>query len=222
MTTRTGIWQRRRSTRFRGAEKFHVVRRATHLTLYEDRETRSTSPSLPQVVRRPPVSAGPMEIIHVAGMDVEGGYEDEVLAWYGDVLVPSLLREPGWIRLEQFECLAGEPRLLSIFQLQQEDVETAAPSSLSARSARPADPELQRPHVPSNLRSRSPPGRARPDQRRHDRSLQRQRGALQRLVRPGSHAGDRPLPGWLRRSQVRLRRHTRGDCSSPSMTSTTR
>jgi hypothetical protein len=64
-----------------------------------------------------------MELVHVAGMDVEPGYEGQVLDWYRDVLVPSLVRSPGWARLEQFECLAGEPRILSIFHLDREEVD---------------------------------------------------------------------------------------------------
>ena len=67
-----------------------------------------------------------MNVIHVARLDAELGYEDEILAWYNGELAPALERTPGWVHLEQFECLLGEPHLLFLFHLEHEDVDIGA------------------------------------------------------------------------------------------------
>jgi hypothetical protein len=55
-------------------------------------------------------------LIHLAGLDIdmdEGKFND----WYRHDYLPDVLRRPGWRRARCFECLSGEPRLLTIFDL---------------------------------------------------------------------------------------------------------
>src|SRR3989442_961647 len=60
------------------------------------------------------MSAG--SIIHVAGLDVDMP-EPDFERWYGSDYLPEILARPGWIRARCFECLRGEPRFLTIFDL---------------------------------------------------------------------------------------------------------
>lgn len=55
-------------------------------------------------------------LIHVAGLDVEMD-EDEFNGWYRHDYLPTVLDQPGWLRAQCFECLKGEPKLLTIFDL---------------------------------------------------------------------------------------------------------
>lgn len=56
-------------------------------------------------------------LIHVAGLDVEMD-EAEFNHWYRLSYLPDVLSKPGWQRARCYECLSGEPKLLTIFDLQ--------------------------------------------------------------------------------------------------------
>jgi hypothetical protein len=69
-------------------------------------------------------------LIHVAGLDLERGYERAFNRWYEDVHVPGVLKRPGWSALRRYECLEGEPRYLAIYDLTEAALEgevSAAP-----------------------------------------------------------------------------------------------
>ncbi len=55
-------------------------------------------------------------IIHVAGLDVDMP-EPDFARWFRNDYLPGILERPGWIRACSFECLRGEPRFLTIFDL---------------------------------------------------------------------------------------------------------
>jgi hypothetical protein len=55
-------------------------------------------------------------LIHVAGLDVEmdeGAFNE----WFVREHLPRILDRPGWLAARCFECLKGEPRLLTIYEL---------------------------------------------------------------------------------------------------------
>jgi hypothetical protein len=55
-------------------------------------------------------------LIHLAGLDVEME-EDEFNHWYREEYLPTILARPGWLGARCFECLRGEPKQLTIFDL---------------------------------------------------------------------------------------------------------
>ena len=61
------------------------------------------------------------DLIHVATVDVQLGYERAFNRWYNDVHVPELLECPGWLTARRFECTEGQPRFLAIYGLSNED-----------------------------------------------------------------------------------------------------
>ena len=83
---------------------------------------------------RRPVSS---PLIHVTGLDVQGGYEEAFDRWYADVHVAAALSRAGWQRARLYRCLGGEPTRLSIFDLDQgAAVEPAHPPFLDDRFGR--------------------------------------------------------------------------------------
>jgi hypothetical protein len=58
--------------------------------------------------------------IHVAGADVERGYEEAFDRWYRSEHAPAALARQGWSRLRRYRCLEGEPQFLSIYDLTEE------------------------------------------------------------------------------------------------------
>ena len=56
-------------------------------------------------------------LIHVGGLDVERGYEEEFDRWYSDEHVAGLLERPGWERARFYRGLEGEPSRMMIFDL---------------------------------------------------------------------------------------------------------
>lgn len=57
-----------------------------------------------------------VQLIHVAGLDIEVD-EGQFERWYRNTYLPEVLSRPGWRQARCFECLKGEPRLLTIFDL---------------------------------------------------------------------------------------------------------
>ena len=55
--------------------------------------------------------------IHVAGLDVERGYEEEFDRWYADEHVAGLLERSAWQRARIYRGLEGEPSRMVIFDL---------------------------------------------------------------------------------------------------------
>jgi hypothetical protein len=70
-------------------------------------------------------------LIHVAALDVQAGYEDEVEEWYSEKHLPSVLAQPGWVAAHRFRCLEGEPRELTIFDLELSGAQLAEGVSAS-------------------------------------------------------------------------------------------
>ncbi|MGI9557716.1 MAG: hypothetical protein ACR2N5_07230 [Solirubrobacterales bacterium] len=62
----------------------------------------------------------PSPLIHVVGLDVQLGIEDEFIRWYDTEHLPTLLKRPGWSGARRYECLEGEPRCLTIFTVGEE------------------------------------------------------------------------------------------------------
>lgn len=58
--------------------------------------------------------------VHVSGLDVEPGFAEDFDRWYVEEHLPTALREPGWRRATRYACLDGEPRTLTIFELDDE------------------------------------------------------------------------------------------------------
>jgi hypothetical protein len=67
------------------------------------------------------------ELIHVASVDVQVGYEDAFSRWYNEVHFPELLACPGWLGGRRFECTNGEPRFLAIYDLEDEETAFSGP-----------------------------------------------------------------------------------------------
>jgi hypothetical protein len=65
-------------------------------------------------------------LIHVAGLDIERGYEDAFAAWYESEHVPRMLSQPGWSGVRRYECLDGEPRHVAIYDLDEDALDGIA------------------------------------------------------------------------------------------------
>ena len=61
-------------------------------------------------------------LIHVATVDVQRGYEEAFDRWYNEVHLPELLECPGWLTARRFHCTDGEPRFLAIYELADEEL----------------------------------------------------------------------------------------------------
>ena len=55
-------------------------------------------------------------LIHVAGLDAEMD-EEAFNEWFVGEHLPRVLDRPGWLGARCFECLRGEPHLLTIYEL---------------------------------------------------------------------------------------------------------
>jgi hypothetical protein len=80
----------------------------------------------------------PAELVHVAALDVEARYEDAFDAWFAGVHLPELFARPGWNAARRYECTAGEPRRLVVYDLDERALE----GPLKATPF--ADPEIGR------------------------------------------------------------------------------
>ena len=62
--------------------------------------------------------------ILVTSVDVTPGAEDEFNRWYNEVHLPEILACPGFRSSTRFECTAGEPRYIAIYELDDESALT--------------------------------------------------------------------------------------------------
>jgi len=62
-------------------------------------------------------------LIHLAALDVEAQHEDDFARWYQEEHVPSILERPGWLRMRRYQCTDGQPRYVSIYDLDPAVVE---------------------------------------------------------------------------------------------------
>ena len=93
-----------------------------------------------------------MSVIHLAGLDVEQRDEERFSHWYCEQHLPRMLSQRGWRGARRYECLEGEPRFVTIYDLDDEalgavDIRGAL-SSTGLRAHR--DPRLPRPHLPED------------------------------------------------------------------------
>jgi hypothetical protein len=58
----------------------------------------------------------PTPLVHVSGLDAEMD-EEAFNEWFVGEHLPRVLARPGWLGARCFECLRGEPRLLTIYEL---------------------------------------------------------------------------------------------------------
>ena len=61
-----------------------------------------------------------MSVIHLAGLDVERGDEERFSHWYCEQHLPRMLSQRGWRGARRYECLEGEPRFVTIYDLDDE------------------------------------------------------------------------------------------------------
>ena len=60
------------------------------------------------------------EFILVTSVDVTDGVEEEFNRWYNEHHLPEVLACPGFVSATRYECTAGQPRYLAIYQLESE------------------------------------------------------------------------------------------------------
>ena len=58
--------------------------------------------------------------ILVTSVDIADGAEEEFNRWYNETHLPEILACPGFESAERFECTAGQPRYLAIYELESE------------------------------------------------------------------------------------------------------
>lgn len=62
----------------------------------------------------------PERCILVTSVDIADGAEEEFSRWYNETHLPEILACPGFKSAERFECTAGQPRYLAIYELESE------------------------------------------------------------------------------------------------------
>jgi heme-degrading monooxygenase HmoA len=79
-----------------------------------------------------------MTLIHMACLNVERNDEERFSAWYETRHLAAMLDRPGWRGARRYQCLDGEPRYVTIYDL-DEAMENAPLSEAPYRS-----PEFER------------------------------------------------------------------------------
>ncbi len=80
-----------------------------------------------------------MGLIHLACLDVERAEESRFSRWYEERHLPEMLKRPGWLGARRYECLDGEPRFVTIYDLSDDAVDGSSLSEAPYRS-----PEYER------------------------------------------------------------------------------
>ena len=62
--------------------------------------------------------------ILVTSVDIKPEAADEFNRWYNEKHLPEILACPGFVSSTRFECAAGEPRYLAIYELEGEEALT--------------------------------------------------------------------------------------------------
>lgn len=58
--------------------------------------------------------------ILITTVDITPGAEEDFNRWYDEVHLPEILACPGFRSSTRFECVAGEPRYVAIYELDDE------------------------------------------------------------------------------------------------------
>lgn len=61
------------------------------------------------------------EIILLTTVDISPGKEEEFNRWYNEKHLPEVLGCPGFLSAARYECTAGEPRYLAMYELENEN-----------------------------------------------------------------------------------------------------
>ena len=59
--------------------------------------------------------------ILVTSVDISDGAEEEFNRWYNEVHLPQVLACPGFLGATRYECTAGQPRYIAIYELEGEE-----------------------------------------------------------------------------------------------------
>jgi Antibiotic biosynthesis monooxygenase len=59
-------------------------------------------------------------VILVTSVDVAPDAAEDFNRWYDEKHLPEILACPGFLSSERFECTAGEPRYLAVYELESE------------------------------------------------------------------------------------------------------
>jgi hypothetical protein len=65
------------------------------------------------------MSVGP--VILVTSVDIAAGAEGEFNDWYNRTHLPEVMACPGFRSAARYECTAGEPRYLAIYEIESEE-----------------------------------------------------------------------------------------------------
>ena len=60
------------------------------------------------------------ETVLVTTVDIDPAAEEAFNRWYNEKHLPEILACPGFISAARYECVAGQPRYLAIYQLENE------------------------------------------------------------------------------------------------------
>jgi hypothetical protein len=63
----------------------------------------------------------PSDIISIALADVMQDKVADFNRWYNEVHLPEVLACPGYIGATRYECIAGEPQFLAVYDLERAD-----------------------------------------------------------------------------------------------------
>jgi hypothetical protein len=64
------------------------------------------------------------EIMLVTSVDIADNAEEDFNRWYNETHLPEVLACPGFVSATRYECTAGQPRYLAVYELEGEDALT--------------------------------------------------------------------------------------------------
>ncbi len=86
--------------------------------------------------------SGMAPALQIGRMDIGPADEDEWNQWYSGVYVPNYMKVPGCIRGRRWKSVLGEPKYLTVYEFEHEDV-SKSPEWLTQREAHPDNPRMQ-------------------------------------------------------------------------------
>jgi hypothetical protein len=87
--------------------------------------------------------SGMAPALQIGRMDIGPADEDEWNQWYSGVYVPNYMKVPGCIRGRRWKSVLGEPKYLTVYEFEHEDV-SKSPEWLTQREAHPDNPRMQK------------------------------------------------------------------------------
>ena len=87
--------------------------------------------------------SGMAPALQIGRMDIGPADEDEWNKWYSGVYVPNYMKVPGCIRGRRWKSVLGEPKYLTVYEFEHEDV-SKTPEWLTQREAHPDNPRMQK------------------------------------------------------------------------------